>query len=103
MSSSLGHFPSDFSNTICRHRIDVHGLESELAALPCDSFPKAFEQCGAKTGFIVSHRSIPLRSSYSRRIRAVAFSRTGDPNTGEFQDAQIIGTFGEVDAGMVWE
>lgn len=28
---------------------------------------------------------------------AVAFSRTGDPSTGEFQDAAILAQFGEVD------
>ncbi len=27
---------------------------------------------------------------------AVAFSRTGDPTTGEFEDAVILGTYGEV-------
>ena len=27
---------------------------------------------------------------------AVAFSRTGEPGTGEFEDAVVIGTFGEV-------
>jgi hypothetical protein len=28
---------------------------------------------------------------------AVAFSRTGDPSTGEFEDAVIIAQFGDVD------
>ncbi|MGA2795256.1 MAG: hypothetical protein ABSE69_17360 [Roseiarcus sp.] len=28
---------------------------------------------------------------------AVAFSRTGNPATGEFQDAMILAQFGEVD------
>lgn len=27
---------------------------------------------------------------------AIAFSRTGDPDTGEFADAQVLGIFGEV-------
>lgn len=27
---------------------------------------------------------------------AVAFSRTGDPATGEFSDATVLGTFGDV-------
>lgn len=27
---------------------------------------------------------------------AVAFSRTGDPNIGEFEDAKVLKTFGEV-------
>jgi hypothetical protein len=29
-------------------------------------------------------------------VRAVAFSRTGDPATGDFSDAKVIKTFGEV-------
>jgi hypothetical protein len=29
-------------------------------------------------------------------VGAVAFSRTGDPATGEFSDAKVIKTFGEV-------
>jgi hypothetical protein len=29
---------------------------------------------------------------------AIAFSRTGDPETGEFADALILGVFGEVPA-----
>ena len=32
---------------------------------------------------------------------AVAFSRTGDPNTGEFSDAVILATYGEVDHNML--
>lgn len=32
---------------------------------------------------------------------AVAFSRTGDPAVGEFEDAVVLKTFGEVDAGVL--
>jgi predicted Fe-Mo cluster-binding NifX family protein len=32
---------------------------------------------------------------------AVAFSRTGDPAIGEFSDAVILKTVGEVDGGLV--
>jgi hypothetical protein len=32
---------------------------------------------------------------------AIAFSRTGDPATGEFEDAVILKTVGEVDGGLV--
>jgi hypothetical protein len=35
------------------------------------------------------------------RVGAVAFSRTGDPNTGEFSGAVILATYGEVDHGWV--
>ena len=34
---------------------------------------------------------------------AVAFSRTGDPTTGEFQDAVILAQFGEVDLDSLGE
>ena len=32
---------------------------------------------------------------------AVAFARTGDPSLGDFDDAKILKTFGEVDMMMV--
>jgi len=32
---------------------------------------------------------------------AIAFSRTGDPAVGEFEDAVILKTFGEVDGGLL--
>jgi hypothetical protein len=34
---------------------------------------------------------------------AVAFSRTGNPATGEFQDAVILAQFGEVDLNVLSE
>ena len=34
---------------------------------------------------------------------AIAFSRTGDPNTGNFSDAEILATYGEVDKGLLGE
>ena len=34
---------------------------------------------------------------------AVAFSRTGDPATGEFGDASVIAVFGAVDVGLLSE
>jgi hypothetical protein len=51
-------------------------------------------------------RLIQLKRSHRRRVRArslaatkagaVAFSRTGDPNMGEFADAVVLFTAGEV-------
>jgi hypothetical protein len=32
---------------------------------------------------------------------AIAFSRTGDPALGDFEDAVILRAFGEVDAGLL--
>ena len=34
---------------------------------------------------------------------AIAFSRTGDPDSGDFSDAVILATYGEVDHGMMGE
>jgi hypothetical protein len=36
-------------------------------------------------------------------MRAPSFSRTGDPATGEFQDAVILARFGEVDLDLLGE
>jgi hypothetical protein len=32
---------------------------------------------------------------------AIAFSRTGDPALGDFEDAVVLKTFGEVDTGLL--
>jgi hypothetical protein len=32
---------------------------------------------------------------------AIAFSRTGDPALGEFEDAVVLKTFGDIDAGLL--
>ena len=32
---------------------------------------------------------------------AIAFSRTGDPSVGDFDDAKILKVFGEVDEGLL--
>ena len=34
---------------------------------------------------------------------AIAFSRTGDPNTGDFAEAVILASFGEVDKALLGE
>jgi hypothetical protein len=36
-------------------------------------------------------------------VGAEAFSRTGDPSVGEFQDAVILAKFGEVDLNALSE
>jgi hypothetical protein len=38
-----------------------------------------------------------------KHVGAVAFSRTGDPSVGEFQDAVILAQFGEVDLDALSE
>lgn len=39
----------------------------------------------------------------SKFVGAVAFTRTGDPAMGDFQDGEIIAEFGEVDCGALGE
>jgi hypothetical protein len=56
-------------------------------------------------------KETPSATSAERQARlvalahagAVAFSRTGDPSTGEFQDAVILAQFGEVDLNALSE
>lgn len=43
------------------------------------------------------------QAAAAKHVGAVAFSRTGDPDTGEFGDAVILATYGEVDKGMLGE
>ncbi len=43
------------------------------------------------------------QAAATRHDGAVAFSRTGDPDTGDFGDAKIIATYGEVDKNMMRE
>ncbi len=43
------------------------------------------------------------QAAATKHVGAIAFSRTGDPNTGEFRDATIIATYGEVDRVMLGE
>jgi hypothetical protein len=33
-----------------------------------------------------------------KKVGAVAFSRTGDPSVGEFEDAVVLGRYGETPA-----
>ena len=39
----------------------------------------------------------------AKNAGAIAFSRTGDPDSGEFGDAVILATYGEVDKNMLGE
>ncbi len=41
------------------------------------------------------------QAAATKHAGAIAFSRTGDPNTGEFGDAEILATYGEVDRNML--
>jgi hypothetical protein len=53
------------------------------------------------TGALSAERG--ARALVLEHAGAVAFSRTGDPSTGEFQDAMILAQFGEVDLNALSE
>jgi len=40
-------------------------------------------------------------ASMQNHCGAIAFSRTGDPAVGEFDDAVVLKTFGDVDGGLI--
>ena len=45
---------------------------------------------------IAAMRRAEAMSRHEPHVGAIAFSRTGDPNVGEFEDAVILKAFGEV-------
>lgn len=50
-----------------------------------------------------SEQAIRMANSLAKReghCGAIAFSRTGDPALGDFEDAVILNTVGEVDLGL---
>ena len=53
----------------------------------------AAEECQSASGAV---RRAEALARAPGSVGAVAFSRTGDPLIGEFGDAQVIRTFGEV-------
>jgi hypothetical protein len=46
-------------------------------------------------------RMAGLMAAVEGHCGAIAFSRTGDPAIGEFEDAVILKTVGEVDTGLM--
>ncbi len=49
-----------------------------------------------------SEHAIRMASSKEQEhCGAIAFSRTGDPSLGEFEDAGVLKTVGEVDVGLL--
>jgi hypothetical protein len=53
----------------------------------------AAEECQSPTGAL---RRAEALSRQPGNVGAVAFSRSGDPMIGEFSDAQLLRTFGQV-------
>lgn len=56
---------------------------------------KDFQQASAAV------RAASFMAADPKLCGAIAFSRTGDPALGDFDDAVIIKSFGEVDAGAM--
>jgi hypothetical protein len=53
----------------------------------------AAEECQSPSGAV---RRAEALSRTAGNVGAVAFSRTGDPMAGEFSDAQLLKSFGDV-------
>lgn len=66
-----------------------------LPFLSDDGIPAAgsAEECQTPTSAV---RRAEAMSRMPQHIGAVAFSRTGDPMIGEFSDAQLLRSFGDV-------
>ncbi|MGO9007997.1 MAG: hypothetical protein ACLQIQ_09565 [Beijerinckiaceae bacterium] len=56
-----------------------------------DLAPGAAKECSSAANAVRVAQNLAIGSA-----GAIAFSRTGDPATGEFADAQVLGKFGEV-------
>jgi hypothetical protein len=61
---------------------------------------KPGEARGVLSPIIAERRARALAQEHAG---ALAFSRTGDPATGEFQDAVVLAQFGEVDLDSLSE
>lgn len=57
----------------------------------------AEEGVEAPSAFSAQRRA---QTMLAKKAGAIAFSRTGDPTIGEFQDAVILGRYGEVPADL---
>ncbi|MGP0059079.1 MAG: hypothetical protein ACLPID_07325 [Beijerinckiaceae bacterium] len=59
---------------------------------PCgDLVPGVAKECSSAANAVRVAQDLAISSA-----GAIAFSRTGDPATGEFADAEVLGKFGEV-------
>jgi hypothetical protein len=43
------------------------------------------------------------QAAAAKHAGALAFSRTGDPNTGDFDEAKLTASYGDVDMGLLGE
>ena len=58
----------------------------------------AEEGAEAPSAFSAQRRA---QARVGKKVGAIAFSRTGDPAIGEFEDAVIIGQYGEVPSDVL--
>lgn len=65
-----------------------------------DGDPVPLEPMEAQSGEAAKRRAATAALKHGG---AIAFSRTGDPNTGEFSDAVVLATYGDVDRTMLGE
>ena len=59
--------------------------------------PGEATECFSPTAVVTKAEALSRKPEH---VGAVAFSRTGDPATGDFGDAQLIRKFGEVPADL---
>lgn len=60
---------------------------------PDGSAPAQAQECPSETIAVSTARGLARQTGH---VGAVAFKRTGDPDIGEFSDAVVIKTFGNV-------
>ncbi len=71
--------------------------------MPPGRYPPTTLGKGARRTPVLSEDQVRPHAIAETNAGAVAFSRTGDPNTGEFSDAVILASYGEVDHNMLGE
>jgi len=67
-------------------------MTRSIEGIPCYSTERRRRSSTAR----LSHGQVAPASRKEGDIGAVAFSRTGDPATGDFSDAKVIRKFGNV-------
>ena len=75
------------SDTSTTYYVALPFIASDEGPMPIDAVECPSASIAASTAAALSRNA--------KYIGALAFQRTGDPNGGEFGDAEIIGTFGE--------
>lgn len=87
------------SHLLTNDQSDAENLEVAVAQAiaACDGEPREAVECTSANATI---RSAERMARTDGHIGAVAFSRTGDPASGEFADAVLLKTFGDVPSDL---